>query len=153
MVFISNVIWISSSIDDEEHKKFMRELEIIWHLKIKVFRNVKEDIDYLKIIQFVETKLIVSGESYIEFINHFQNNINDFNVVPKIVIFTKRKEQFINNIMYYENFINNSFYNFGGIKTSFEEIKKFLVNSETQIKTKNVEEENVQMIYFNILIK
>ena len=46
MVFISNVIWISSSIDDEEHKKFMRELEIIWHLKIKVFRNVK--LIYLK---------------------------------------------------------------------------------------------------------
>lgn len=125
----------------------MRELELIWYLKIKAFRNAKEAIDYLKIIQFVETKVIVSGESYIEFLTHFQNNINDFNVIPKIVIFTKRKEQFINNNMHYENFINNSFYNFGGIKTSFEEIKKFLVNSETQIKSKNVEEENVQMTF------
>ena len=45
----------------------------------------------------VETKIIVSSEYYIEFINSFINNINDIKVIPKIAIFTKQKELFINS--------------------------------------------------------
>ena len=74
MVAISNVILINSSIESEEYKKFLRDLESVWYLKIKTFKNVNEAINYIKIIEFVETKVIVSGEYYIEFINNFINN-------------------------------------------------------------------------------
>ena len=146
MVVISNVIWIDSNEENEEHKKFKIEMESIWYLKIKTFKDVKKAINYIKIIQFVETKVIVNGELYIEFINHFINNLNDLNVIPKIVIFTKQKESFINSNKQYENIINNSFYNFGGIKTTFEEIKQFLISSQNEKKLKT-EENNVQMTF------
>ena len=53
MVAISNVILIDSNINNEVYKQFIQELETIWYLKIKSFKNVKEAINYLKIIEFV----------------------------------------------------------------------------------------------------
>ena len=62
---------------------------------------------------------------YSEFVNKFKENIIDMCVAPKIIIFTKNKEKFIEyNIDYPKNI--NLFYKFGGIATSFDEIKKFL---------------------------
>ena len=130
MVAISNIIWVNSDAKNEEQQKFLKELEPIWYLKIKSFKNIKEAIDYIKIIEFVETKIIVNGELYIEFINHFINNLNELNVIPKIIIFTKQKDLFINYHKQYEKIINNPFYNFDGIKTTFEEIKQFLISQQ-----------------------
>ena len=146
MVVISNVIWINSNIENEEYKKLMKELESIWYLKFKSFKNVKEAISYLKIIEFVETKVIVNEELYIEFIDNFINNLNDIKIIPKIIIVSKQKELFLQNNRQYKNVINNSFYNYGGIKTSFEEIKKF-VTSPQEIKKIKYEEENIQMTF------
>ena len=42
---------------------------------------------------------------------------------PKIIVFTKNKEKFIE---YNKEYGNNIFYNYGGIATNIEEIKKFL---------------------------
>ena len=46
-------------------------------------------------------------------------------VAPKIIIFTKNKEKFIENNKDYQKNIN-LFYAYGGIATTFDEIKKFL---------------------------
>ena len=105
MVVISNVIWINSNIENEEYKKIMKELESIWYLKFKSFKNVKEAISYLKIIEFVETKVIVNEELYIEFIDNFINNLNDIKIIPKIIIFSKQKELFLQNNRQYKNII------------------------------------------------
>ena len=48
-------------------------------------------------------------------------------VAPKIIIFTKNKEKFIENNKEYQN-NTNIFYKFGGIVTTFDEIKKKLKN-------------------------
>ena len=87
-----------------------------------------EALNYIKTLKFVETKIIVNGGLYIEFIKTFMNNIKDIQVIPKIVIFTKNEKLFIENNSQYKDIINHSFYNFGGIKTSFNEIKQFLTN-------------------------
>ena len=146
MFAISNIIWVNSDAKNEEQQKFLKELEPIWYLKIKSFKNIKEAIDYIKIIEFVETKIIVNGELYIEFINHFINNLNELNVIPKIIIFTKQKDLFINYHKQYEKIINNPFYNFDGIKTTFEEIKQFLISPQNN-KKPITDEDNIQMTF------
>ena len=79
----------------------------------------------MKYIEFQETKVIISGRLYSEFVKKFNENIIDICVAPKIIVFTKNKEKFIEYNKEYQNNID-LFYKFGGIATTFDEIKKFL---------------------------
>ena len=147
MSFISNVIWIDPYYDYSEKKNYIEELDSFWYLKIACFKTVKEAINYIKCIDFVETKIIIDEKMYIKFIKSFIENLKDIYIIPKIFIFTKQKELFIQNNKKYLNFINHSFYNFGGIKTSFDEIKKCLINPKKKKKQLNKNEENIQMTF------
>ena len=81
-----------------------------------------------------EQDIIINISLYKEFIDKFKEKIKDIYVIPKIIIFSKNKDKLINEK------INNSFYNLGGIKTSFDEIIQFIINP-VKIK-RNLEEEN-----------
>ena len=146
MEVISNILWVDSDIEKEENDIYKEELESIWYLKLKYFDNVKETINYIKKIQFMETKIIVSRKLYIEFIENFMQNLNKINIIPKIIIFDTQKELFIENNIQYENLINHPFYNSGGIKKSFNEIKNFLIKPLDN-KHLNKNEDNIQMTF------
>ena len=116
-----------------------KDLESFGYLKLICFKDTREAIDYLKKIQFIETKIIISGKLYIEFIKLFIENLKNINVIPKIIIFTNKKELFIENNKQYLEYINHSFYNFGGIQTTFNKIKNFLEYKR--------EEDDIQMTF------
>ena len=67
MTSISNVIWIDEDFENEEIKKYKIKIESIWYLKVNCFVKVEEAINYLKQVEFVETKIIVGGKLYKEF--------------------------------------------------------------------------------------
>ena len=92
---ISNLLWIDANIDNTENTKYMAELETIKTLNLKVFKKVNEAINYIKSINFQDTKIIVSGSLYSEFVKSFKACITELRVVPKIIIFTENKEKFI----------------------------------------------------------
>ena len=52
--------------------------------------------------------------------------MKDILTIPKIIIITTDKEKFIEDNKNYESIINNSYYKYGGIKSTFKEIKLFL---------------------------
>ena len=139
MVANINVIWIDSNIDNEENNKYLKELKKIWYLKIESFKNIEEALKYIKQLQFVETKIVVSSEIYIQFINSFKENINDINVIPKIIIFTKDNNFNQSN----QEILNHPFYNYGGIKTTFNEIKNFLISPQNKKQIKKEENDNI----------
>ena len=147
MTSISNVIWIDENFENEEAKKYRREIESIWYLKVKCFVNVKEAINYLKKFTFVETKIIINGKFYKEFIDNFIENLKEINVIPKIIIYSKEKELFIEKNKEYIEFINHPFYNFGGIKKTFDEIKNMLINQNFENKLSKNKEDNIQMTF------
>ena len=125
-----NLIWIDENIDSKDYTKYIEELIFFGSFQVKLFINSDKAIDYLKTIEFQETKLIISGKIYYEFISKFKDNIIDMRVAPKIIIFTDDKQKFIANIKDLQiveiNKLNNTFYYFGGIVDTFQEIKKFL---------------------------
>ena len=127
-------IWIDPNINNQENTKYSKELKKISNCNLQCFTNVMDALNYIKDLKFEETKIIVNGELYIEFIKLFINNIKDIKVIPKIVIFTNNKALFIENNSQYKDIINHSFYNFGGIKTTFGEIKQFLTNKNKSNK-------------------
>ena len=54
-------------------------------------------------------------------------------IAPKIIIFARNKQKFLENNKDYQN---NKFYNFGGVVDTFEEVAKFLKN-ENELKKLN----------------
>ena len=133
---MSNVIWIDPNIDNEENTKYIKELQDINCFNIRYFKNVMDAITLIKSIRFIETNIIISGSLYSEFVERFKENIKDIFIIPKIIIFTLNKEKFLEN---YQNINSNSFFNLGGIQTSFKKIKEFLF---TPLNKKDIEEEN-----------
>ena len=131
-----NVIWIDPNIDNEENTKYIKELQDINCFNIRYFKNVVDAITLIKSIRFIETNIIISGSLYSEFVEKFKENITNIFIIPKIIIFTLNKEKFLEN---YQNINSNSFFNLGGIQTSFKKIKEFLF---TPVNKKDIEEEN-----------
>ena len=109
---IENIIWIDLNVNSEENKEHIEELESYVYFNVKCFNNVEESIDYIKKIQFKETTIIVDGRLYIEFINKFKEDLKVICIIPKIVIFTKSKKEFLNNNKEYEEIINHPFFFF-----------------------------------------
>ena len=126
---MSKYIWIDPEIYNEENMKYVKYLEEQYSLKFKLFLTANEAIDYIKEIEFEETKIIISGKLYLEFINSFKINITAICVVPKIIIFTSSEKRFLEYNKEYKN-IDNKFYNIGGIATIIEEVETFLKKEE-----------------------
>ena len=127
MVEISNIIWIDSNVDNEENKGYLKELENFIFFKIKCFKDVNNAINLIKEIKFKETIIIISGKLYIEFIEKFKDNLEEIYIIPKIIIFCRYKDKLIKYNQEYYNILNHPFYNFGGIRTLFEEVKDFIL--------------------------
>ena len=135
---MSNVIWIDEDVDSCINKIYSKELESMLLFKVKLFKKVIEAINYLKTIKFEETKIIISGRLYSEFVKTFKENILEMYVIPIIIIFTRNREKFIQyNPDYYKK--DNYFYNFGGIAIIFDEIKKFLNIGDKIDKTNSLQ--------------
>ena len=141
MVVISNIIWIDQNVDNEENNGYLKELKNYNYFKIKCFKNIDEAINEIKKIEFEETYIILSGKLYITFIEKFKENLKDMYIIPKIIIFTGNKEKFIEYNKEYSSILNHPFYNLGGIKTSFNEIKQFILNPIINKKILNRDDE------------
>ena len=122
---MSIIIWIDREVYNEENQDYIKEIEKLEYKKLRLFDNVNEAMDYMKSIQFEETKIIVIGRSFSEFINKFKANVLDICFIPKIIIFTGNKKRFLGYNEDYEK-IENKFYTFGGIATIIDEIIDFL---------------------------
>ena len=126
---IPNIIWIDENIEGIEISGYIQELKALGYFKIKTFKKVKDAINHIKEIQFEDTITIVSGNLYFQFIDKFQENLNDIYIIPKIIIFTSdEKKKFLHKNKNKLNYIDDPFYNCGGIRASFDDVKKFVIN-------------------------
>ena len=83
---ITNVLWIDPEIDNEEFRQYEQELETNKTLKVKLFSNVDEAIEFMKEIKFQETKVIVNGGLYADFVSSFKANAHRMYFAPKIIV-------------------------------------------------------------------
>ena len=135
------VLWIDADIEKEEYKKYIKDLETIGSIKIELFKNIEAAIEQLKNIEFKETKIIINDSFFSEFMKSFKENISEMNLAPKIIIFTKNKENFIK---LNQDYINYKFYSYSELATTFNEIKEFLNNKENREIKK---QEDVQLTF------
>jgi len=143
----SYIIWIDEKIDNEENSNYSKELKSMGLLNLSLYKEIDEAINQMKSLKFQETKVIISGRLYFEFVKKFKEKIRDMCVAPKLIVFTKNKENFIE---YNKEFlsINNIFYTFGGIAITFDDVKKFLRSEDIPQKMKNSNEK--RLIFENV---
>ena len=127
MLELKTIIWFDENYDNEENIGYINELKENTNLKIKCFKDIEDGMKYIKTIEFEETNIIINGRLYGKFIEKFKEEINDIYIIPKIIIFAENENDFLKNNDEYENYINDSFYNIGGIKTAFKDIKNFIL--------------------------
>ena len=119
------LVWIDQNVNNKENSRYKNMITKEFKYKIFVFTSVTQAIENLKKIEFVQTFIICSGKSYIKFIKLFKENINDFMICPKIIIFTRNKNDYIKRNKNDENlFLDHPFYNWGGVENKFKEIIK-----------------------------
>ena len=125
----TNIVWIDKNIESEQNTLYKEELNILGYEKVHYFSQIDDSIIYIKGLSFQNTKIIINGNLFANFVIKFKSEISSIFVIPKIIIFTENKENF--NELNKEQ-INDPFYTFGGIATSFDEIKLFLSNIESK---------------------
>ena len=125
------VLWIDSNIDNQENQEYVKELKSIGSLRLKVFKDIGSAIEQLKYIEFQETKIVISDSLYSDLIKGFKENILEMYIAPKIIVFTKNKDNFIKENKDYKD-DKNTFYTFGGIATTIEEVKEFVINKKNK---------------------
>ena len=121
-----NVVWINQNMDTPQDQLYLEELKKNEQLKVECFKEIGITINYLKNLEFEETYIITNGKFYIKFIEEFKKNIREICVIPKIIILTTDKKDFLTKNPEYKNFEKDPYYNLGGIQTSFDDIKKFI---------------------------
>ena len=114
----SNIIWI----DENKINKYIKDVESIDGLEIKLFLKVNKAIKYMKKIKFEETKVIISDKLFSEFVITFKENILDMFIAPRIIIFSNDKNKFIANNKEYQD-RKNMYYKYGGIENKIDNIK------------------------------
>ena len=137
-----NIIWIDAKVENEENTSYLKSLEGIANTKISCYKNIDDAVVFIKRLKFSETNIIISGRLYADFIQRLKDILGDIFIIPKIIVFTSNKEEFLK---YNKDFDEkkNTFYNFGGIKTSFDEIKDFLMKP-TVVEEKNEKNKNLE---------
>ena len=122
----SIIIWIDPNITNGQNTAYSIYLKICFS-GVKLFKSVNLAMEFLKTIKFAETKVIVSGKLYIDFIQEYEKNMAYLFTIPKIFIFTYHIDHFIKGNSQYKKMIDNPLYNYGGIQTDFEKITKLLM--------------------------
>ena len=132
------IIWIDANVYNNENQNYLHQLgynninmndsnaemnyisqvEQNHQYDIKIFNNIENSIEYIKLLRFRDTFIIISGSLYKQFISQLRQKLSYIYIIPDIIIFTSRK-------------INppketNIFFNFLGVETEFEKIRSHI---------------------------
>ena len=101
-------IWIDPNIENEENKCHYLNIFKKRDINCKKFDNLDEAYSYLIENEntYTEIIIIISGKLFNDLYKKIKNYIIKINFIPNIIVFTSKKEEFINNLK-----MNNLYYN------------------------------------------
>ena len=149
----TNVILIKAYLDNEENMNYIKELNLIDTIQLRISEDVDEAIKYMKHIEFKENeiKIILSIKIYSEFEKKFQENIRDKRKAPKILILTQNKNESkeIN-----KDSIKNEFHFDKIIVTTFKDIiMHFILNEDKKHSYTNSDDVQLTFEYIDSIEK
>ena len=127
----TNIIWLDQNIFSEAFQ-IINELLELGFTKAKLIFNTFKAIEELKKIKFEDTIIIADLNIYSQFIKEFNKNITNIYTIPIIIIFNKPNKENDLNLKQNNIIENDPYYTYGGIKTSFDEIKNYIMNPKNK---------------------
>ena len=104
------VVWIEPDFLNTENQNYFKELSLMKTFQFYHETQINEAIDRLKSNTFKDIKIIINSNLFSIFVNKLQNNISYLSCVPKIIVFTKDNQNFIEeNIEYLNTFESHNF--------------------------------------------
>ena len=88
-----NIIWIGTEVHDKNNSDFLKELKTLNYIFLQ---NTKDAIILIKDFKFENICIIIYEKLCKEFIENFEENINDIYIIPKIILLLANKEKFMN---------------------------------------------------------
>ena len=127
-----NVIWIDQNNNKEENKgylkKYSKELN---DFSFILTTSVQEGYNKLSKFSFKLVYVILSGRLAEEFLDKYEENLQQFNLITLNIIFCYHQSK---------KYANDPFYNPGGLVTEFKDVINFLKkNKKIQINGKKYE--------------
>ena len=148
MSALTNIIWIEQNINSEISEN-IKELSDLGFSKIKEVNSILEALTELKKIKFEDSIIIIELDLYIQFVKEFIKIIKDIFTIPIIIAFNRSNKK-INFNNKDSNIINNSYYNYGGIKNTFKDVKNFILNQKNKdITSQKIDEGNFVFEYID----
>ena len=104
------IIWIDKNVKSLEYQEYLKKFDFIndnnntlekaqiglennnKYNDIIPFDNLLTAINYMKKLRFESTTIIVHENLFVDFVKEFHKNINDFYIIPKIIILTQLKK-------------------------------------------------------------
>ena len=118
-----NIIWVDKNINNDENKRFQEILKK--EFLLFVFANIQDVIEKLKEIEFEYTFVITSKTFFPILIEEYKKEFKNLYVIPKIIIFTHFKYDFIEE--YKQTLpINDPIFNSGGVFDNFDQLYEYL---------------------------
>ena len=111
------LIWIDENINKNEFNDYLSILESNQVKDIKKCEKVETAIEELKKIDFFPTIVICNLHFFKEFLSSFKEEINEFNICPKIILFSESFSSSIENVQ--ELLAKDQFYNSEGVLNDF----------------------------------
>ena len=157
------LIWIDQQVNNDENQQFLNIIKnkFTYFIDIYLYEDLEEGINAIKQIKFIPIKLMISGRFYPQFIQIYKDNLESFNIILEVIIFTSNKNDYLfQNQDNPELMLNDNFYNIGGVvdneidlmdtlEPEFYEITNNI--SEESKKVFNYEEENESNFGFESL--
>ena len=145
-----NIIWIDKNINNEENQKYLNYLILLNmplpnvnrydsklpKYEVNGFDDLEKAMEKIKAIRFIETIIIVSGSLLDNLIQKFKENLKDIYVIPKFIVFTSAGRVLSDEIL------KEKFYLYGGVKTSFEDIRKFIFLDSERLQNEINQKQN-----------
>ena len=108
------IYWLTDNRNIIEYKSFKNMVKNIKNSEPNITTSINILISKISKIYFKNTFIIITESIYENFISKFLEKINEINVIPKFIIYSREKS--------YQNNKNKSFYKYGGKLSSFNEI-------------------------------
>ena len=121
----SNLLWLDAKVFNEENKEYQDLIKQIKKIKFFPFKEKESCIKKLKEIRYQKTFIIVSGSLLNDFYQELIKIINDIEIFPEILVFTRCKSlPFIKDKIIEKNNslfdVNSVYYKFKPVKNRFK---------------------------------
>ena len=152
-----DIIWFDENITNSENKKYINDLKLIVNSCLS-YNDLEEGFKNYYSNIFTPIFTIVSGKLWGRYLQLLKKNINKIINIPYTVIFTSKRFRNIliqktpeeEHILSYDtlNEINDSFYNPGGVISSFNELKSkiesFKLGKKDKVQKRKIDKKNFE---------